>query len=138
MQFHREGYFSQLYIIFNRYLSVSEYRSTIRRVLPVPIQGIYLPTEKREELQEQYDLLSNCSSLIDRLTFEYIASQFYRGITESFISEQATRLTIMDAATTHSDEMINSLRITYQKKRQERITQELNEVTSAFQVLGKA
>jgi len=42
----------------------------------------------------------------------------------------------MDSATSHSEDMINSLRIAFQKGRQEKITQELNEVISASQVLG--
>jgi len=134
--FHQQNLFSHLYIAHNRYLTVSEYRPVIQRVIPVPIQSIHLHRDTQENFRFQTEILSPTFTLIKRLTFEYIASQLYVFLTESFLSEQATRLTIMDAATSHSEEMIHSLRILYQKKRQEKITQELNEVTNASQVLG--
>jgi len=43
----------------------------------------------------------------------------------------------MDAATTHAQDMIESLTTSYHKMRQEQITQELNEVSSAYQVLRR-
>jgi F-type H+-transporting ATPase subunit gamma len=134
--FHEQQIFSHLYIAHNQYLSVSEYRPVIQRVIPIPLQGINLPPENQVDLRLRTDILSTTPTLIERLTFEYVASQLYVFLIESFLSEQATRLKIMDAATSHSEDMIHSLRIAYQKRRQEKITQELNEVTSASQVLG--
>lgn len=134
--FHEQQVFSHLYIAHNQYLSISEYRPIIQRVIPIPLQGINLPTETQADLRFRTDILSTTQTFIERLTFEFIASQLYVFLIESFLSEQATRLKIMDAATSHSEDMIHSLRITYQKRRQEKITQELNEVTNASQVLG--
>ena len=134
--FHYQKLFSHLYIAHNRYYSVSEYRPIIQRVIPIPIQSVNLPRESQEDFRFQIEVLSPISTLIERLTFEYVASQLYAFLTESFLSEQTTRLTIMDAATNHSEDMIHSLRIVFQKRRQEKITQELNEVTNASQVLG--
>jgi len=134
--FHEEKYFSHLFIAYNQYLSVSEYRPVIQRIIPVPIQNVYITPEHRDTLRESIDIMSPSPSLEKRLSFEFIASQVYVFLIESFISEQATRFKIMDAATSHSDEMINSMRVLYQKKRQEKITQEINEVTNASQVLG--
>ncbi|NLJ49233.1 MAG: F0F1 ATP synthase subunit gamma [Candidatus Atribacteria bacterium] len=134
--FHEQQFFSHLYIAHNQYLSVNEYRPIIQRVVPIPLQGINLPIEIQLDFKLKTDILSTIPTLIEHLTFEYIASQLYVFLIESFLSEQATRLKIMDAATSHSEDMIHSLRIAYQKRRQEKITEELNEVTSASQVLG--
>ncbi|QPM68854.1 F0F1 ATP synthase subunit gamma [Atribacter laminatus] len=134
--FHEQQIFSHLYIAHNQYLSVNEYRPIIQRVIPIPMQGINLPTEIQADLRLRTDILSTTPTLVERLTFEYVASQLYVFLIESFLSEQATRLKIMDAATSHSEDMIHSLQVAYQKRRQEKITQELNEVTSASQVLG--
>jgi len=135
-KFHEQRAFSHLYIAHNQYLSVSEYRPVIQRVIPIPLQGINLPPETQMDLRLKTDILSTISPLAERLTFEYVASQLYTFLIESFLSEQSTRLKIMDSATSHSEDMINSLRIAFQKGRQEKITQELNEVISASQVLG--
>ena len=125
----KEGVFTHLYLAFNRYISVSQHQAEVIPVLPLP---------PRKEAQDKYLFLSDIKSLVERLTFEYLFASIHRAIVESFMSEQATRLTIMDAATTHAQDMIDSLTTLYHKMRQERITQELNEVSSAYQVLGKA
>jgi len=124
----KEGVFTHLYLAFNRYISVSQHQAEIIPVLPLP---------PRKEAQDKYLFLSDIKSLVERLTFEYLFASIHRAIVESFMSEQATRLTIMDAATTHAQDMIDSLTTLYHKMRQEQITQELNEVSSAYQVLGK-
>jgi len=130
--FRREGKFTHLYVAFNRYISVSQHLAEVIPVLPLSTLDKY-----KQEPQDKYLFLSDTKLLAERLSFEYLFASIYRAIVESFISEQATRLTIMDAATTHAQDMIESLTTSYHKMRQEQITQELNEVSSAYQVLRR-
>jgi len=129
-ELRKEGKFTHLYLAFNRYISVSQHRAEVVPVLPLPLEE-----RNEKEAQEKYLFLSDTKLLAERLSFEYLFASVYRAIVESFISEQATRLTIMDAATNHAQDMIESLTTWYHKMRQEQITQELNEVSSAYQVL---
>ncbi|MDI3543265.1 MAG: F-type H+-transporting ATPase subunit gamma [Candidatus Atribacteria bacterium] len=131
-ELRREGKFTHLYLAFNRYISVSQHQAEVIPVLPLSAQDKY-----SKEIQDKYIFLSDVKLLAERLSFEYLFASIYRAIVESFISEQAARLTIMDAATTHAQDMIESLTTSYHKMRQEQITQELNEVSSAYQILGR-
>ena len=119
-ELRKEGKFTHLYLAFNRYISVSQHRAEVVPVLPLPLEERY-----EKEAQEKYLFLSDTKLLAERLSFEYLFASVYRAIVESFISEQATRLTIMDAATNHAQDMIESLTTWYHKMRQEQITQEL-------------
>lgn len=126
---------THLYIAFTRYFSITNRIPTIVQIFPPQLDTKYLPVLEREKLGKNYLLLGNVLSLRNFLERQYFLGMFYQAIVESFVSEQAARFVIMDAATIHSKEIIESLTIAYHKKRQERITQELNEVTGAVEVL---
>jgi F-type H+-transporting ATPase subunit gamma len=51
-------------------------------------------------------------------------------------SEHGARMTAMDKATTNADELLNGLRINYNKARQETITKELSEIVGGAAALG--
>ena len=61
---------------------------------------------------------------------EYLASLFAAKLTESKVSEQASRRSAMDKANDNADELIEKLTIEYNKARQGAITQEITEVVS--------
>jgi F-type H+-transporting ATPase subunit gamma len=126
---------THLYIVFTRYLSVTQHVPMVIRALPPQLSAKSLRVEDRERLQKEYLLWGDLRSLQKLLERQYFLGILHRAVMESFVSEQAARFTIMDAATMHSREIIESLTISYHKKRQEKITQELNEVTGAAEVL---
>lgn len=129
--------FTHIYLAFNRYLSVTQYKTEIIPVLPLSLKSQELKEKATEDPSDKYLFLSDINSLLEQLAFQYLFACTYQAIVESFLSEQATRLTIMDAATTHAQEMIESLTTLYHKKRQEKITQELNQVSSTYEVLER-
>lgn len=125
----KEGLFTHLYIGYMRYISVSEYKPCVEQILP------YTTTSSFSK--EQYLLLSDMESLYRSLLFEYVAGKLYEALAENFMSEQAARFILMDTATTHAREALDNLLLLYAKKRQEKITQELNEATGAAEALRK-
>ena len=54
----------------------------------------------------------------------------YGCLLENTTSEQASRMTAMDAATNNANDMINKLRIQYNRQRQAVITTELTEIVA--------
>jgi F-type H+-transporting ATPase subunit gamma len=60
----------------------------------------------------------------------YVDSQLYTLLIESQLSEQASRRNAMETATDNADEMLSTLRISYNKARQNAITQEITEVVA--------
>ena len=69
-------------------------------------------------------------ALLTELTPIYLASQIYQAIVVSQASEQASRRSAMEKATDNADEILDQLKLEYNKARQGAITQEITEVIS--------
>jgi F-type H+-transporting ATPase subunit gamma len=59
----------------------------------------------------------------------------WRFLLESYASEQAARMTSMEAATNNAGDLIDRLRLEYNKARQAAITTEILEVVSGAEAL---
>ena len=64
-----------------------------------------------------------------------LSVQVFRALTESYASEQGSRMTAMDNATRNAGEMIDALTLTYNRTRQAVITSELIEIISGAEAL---
>ncbi|MBQ8636177.1 ATP synthase F1 subunit gamma [bacterium] len=65
----------------------------------------------------------------------YITNVIFQALLEAQASELSSRMSAMSAATNNAQDMISSLTIEYNKERQAKITQELNEVVSGADAL---
>lgn len=73
--------------------------------------------------------------ILSKIMPMYITNVVYQALLEAQASELASRMTAMSAATNNAQEMIKNLTIEYNKARQDKITQELNEVVSGADAL---
>lgn len=60
----------------------------------------------------------------------YVASQIYHGLLQNAAAEQSARMNAMENASKNAGEMLEGLRLNYNKVRQAKITQELCEIIS--------
>ena len=74
--------------------------------------------------------------LLERLLPRHVEIKVQRALYDSAASEQAARMTAMDAATKNANEMIDRLTLLYNRTRQAAITKELIEIVSGAQALG--
>ena len=65
----------------------------------------------------------------------YVGSSLYCAVCESVASESGARRTAMNAANKNAEEMIGSLKLTYNRARQAVITQEITEIVSGAEAL---
>jgi F-type H+-transporting ATPase subunit gamma len=73
--------------------------------------------------------------LIQELMPKILNTQIYKGVLDSNASEHGARMTAMDKATENAEEMLRSLRISYNRARQAAITTELTEIVSGAAAL---
>jgi len=123
----KAGYdFTYGQIFFNQFKSAVEYKMLSRPVLsPKAIEG-------RDQLNA-YDDVSP-ETLKDYLEFNLACSMFYASM-EGAASEQSARMTAMDNASNNAGDMIDSLRLTFNRTRQSVITRELIEIISGASAL---
>ena len=62
-------------------------------------------------------------------------TQIFKGVLDSHASEHGARMTAMDKATENAEEMLKTLRISYNRARQAAITTELTEIVSGAAAL---
>ena len=74
--------------------------------------------------------LNECTISNDRLK-----TQLYKAVLDSNASEHGARMTAMDKASENANEMLRSLKISYNRARQAAITTELTEIVSGAAAL---
>ncbi len=74
-------------------------------------------------------------AVFNRIVPKFVMSLLTCGIVESYASEQGARRTAMESATDNADQMIESLSLIYNRARQEKITNEINEIVSGANAL---
>ena len=66
--------------------------------------------------------------VLTELLVRYVESQVYQGVVENIACEQAARMVAMKAASDNAGNLINDLKLVYNKARQAAITQEISEI----------
>ena len=74
-------------------------------------------------------------AVFNRIVPKFIMSLIDCAVVESFASEQGARRTAMESATDNADQMISNLSLVYNRARQEKITNEINEIVSGANAL---
>jgi len=120
-----EGKIDMLFIASNEFVNTMTQKPTVEQLLP-------LRADENEKLQHHWDYIyePDDASLLEGLLLRYIESQTYQAVVENKACEQAARMVAMKNATDNAKELINELKLIYNKARQAAITQELGEIVS--------
>lgn len=126
----KEGIVDAVYIVYNGYKNVITQELHVSRVLPVNVQGYDCEEVKNSvlELEAQDE-----EKMLDSLVTKYAEYNMYYALIDSVAAEHSARMQAMDAATNNAKEMVNSLKVKFNKARQEAITTELIEIISGVE-----
>ena len=104
----------------------------------------WLPVEQMEAVEEatdgprfsaDYIFEPNQQELLDYLVPSILQTTFQSYLLDTHASEHGARMTAMDKATENAQELMNDLRVFYNKARQEAITSELSEIVGGAAAL---
>jgi len=126
----KEGKVDAVYIVYNGYKNVITQELHVNRVLPVNVDGYDCEEAKNTvlELEAQDE-----EKMLDSLVTKYAEYNMYYALIDSVAAEHSARMQAMDAATNNAKEMVNSLKVKFNKARQEAITTELIEIISGVE-----
>ncbi len=124
-----DGKIDTAYLIFEKFKSVLSQKVTEIQITPIN------KPEGKKDMDTQYILEPEKEELLKALLPKLIYSEVYRAFLEAAASEQAARMTAMDAATKNAAEMIQHLTLAFNKARQAQITRELIEISSAIEAM---
>ena len=119
-----KGKYHEIHLIY------SEYKNSM---VFVPKDLTILPLSQVETNVNGYGpiLEPDENSLVENLIPIYIKTIVHSKLLESEVCEQAARCNAMDNATNNAKELLDELRIEFNKARQSAITQEITEIVSA-------
>ena len=128
---YEKGELNAVYIAYTRFINTMKQESVIEQLLP--LSGEQMQAETRESgTQHSWDYLyePDAQSVIDDLLVRYVESLAYQAVAENMASEQSARMVAMKAATDNAGNVINELKLVYNKTRQAAITKELSEIVA--------
>jgi F-type H+-transporting ATPase subunit gamma len=125
-----EGRFDVVEIVYSQFKNAATQRFEVERFLPIPkVQG------KSGATKADFIYDPSKEELIAELMPKILNTQLYKAVLDSNASEHGARMTAMDKASDNAQEMLRSLKISYNRARQAAITTELTEIVSGAAAL---
>jgi len=113
----------QYTLLYNKFVSVIAFDVAPKTLKGPSVLGESGVFDEYEFEGEKEDVLANLYQF-------NLATQLYSSLLENVTSEQASKMTAMDSATTNANEMIEKLTIIYNRQRQAKVTTELTEIVA--------
>ena len=127
-----EGKLDAVHLCFNRFVNTMKQEPTVTALLPLTADGLQSAGAKAAAEGKGYawDYIyePDAAVVIDELLKRYIEALVYQAVAENMASEQAARMVAMKAATDNAGNLIDELKLVYNKTRQAAITKELSEI----------
>lgn len=131
-----EGGFDEIRIVYNEFKSAISQLVVCETLVPASIESSSFADDKNTSgFSKELLFEPSAEDMIEDLLKKHFELQVYRCMSESVASEHGARMSAMENATTNAKSVINSLTLTYNKLRQEKITTELTEITSGAEAL---
>jgi len=130
MKAFEEKQFDVVELVYSQFKNAATQRFVVERFLPIP------KVEKKDGATKA-DFIYDPSKeqLIAELMPKILNTQLYKAVLDSNASEHGARMTAMDKASENANEMLRSLKISYNRARQATITTELTEIVSGAAAL---
>ena len=124
---YAEGKLSAVYLCYTKFINTMRQESVVEQLLPLAAESL-----KMEKGQHSWDYIyePDAQSVIDELLVRYVESLVYQAVAENMASEQSARMVAMKSATDNAGNVIDELKLVYNKTRQAGITKELSEIVS--------
>ena len=123
LEAYRDDEIQRLFIVSNVFVNTMTQNPTVLQMLP-------LPPDEDTELGDIWDYIyePDAQTLLDEVSVRYIEGLIYQAVLENLASEHAARMLAMKNATDNASDLIDELKLVYNKARQAAITQEISEI----------
>lgn len=132
-----EGFVSKKYDVVE--IAYSKFKNA---AVQIPTNEAFLPllpeeTEAQEETSNSTDYIfePNREEIVERILPNALKIQVYKALLDSHAAEHGARMTAMHSATENAGELLQELKISYNKARQAAITTEILEIVAGSEAL---
>jgi F-type H+-transporting ATPase subunit gamma len=127
------GEVDQVRVLYPKFVNTLTQQPLLRNLLPVPAEEIDV---EGETVGGEYLFEPDAQGVLDAILPHYIAFQLFQMALNARASEHSARMVAMKNATDNAKDLIKDLTLEYNKVRQENITTELLEITTAQLAVG--
>lgn len=117
-------------VLYTGFASIFSQTPSVATLLPID-----LPESEKEKTSQPTLFEPSLTDIMPGLLRHYLEMSLFQSILESYVSEQAARMIAMQNATNNAKDIIEGLRLEYNKTRQAKITSELLDITSSRRAL---
>jgi F-type H+-transporting ATPase subunit gamma len=117
------GELDQLYICYTKFINTMKQEPVCEQLLPLSGEQIGAPEGYWDYLYEPEPV-----SVVNELMTRYIESLIFHAVAENMASEQSARMVAMKSASDNAKNVIDELKLVYNKARQAAITKEISEI----------
>ncbi|MFZ4522497.1 MAG: ATP synthase F1 subunit gamma [Bacteroidales bacterium] len=126
--------FDRIDIVYNQFKNAAVQNLIVEQYLPIvppkPIAGA--PSMKAES---DYIFEPDQETIVRELIPKTLRIQLFKSVLDSYASEQGARMTAMNKATENAKDLLRDLNISYNKARQNAITNAILEIVSGAEAL---
>lgn len=123
-----DGEFDELVCVYTNFVTMLGQEPAQLRLLPLDKELLSDGSEAKFTLVEP-----GAGAVFNSVIPDAVAGLIWGAVCESFASELASRRTAMESATSNADEIIDDLRLKYNKARKSTITRQITEIVSGAQ-----
>ncbi len=125
-----KGEFDKVELVYSQFKNAATQIFVNEAYLPIPkIQG------SENTTQSDFIFEPSAETLVTELMPKILNTQVYKAMLDAHASEHGARMTAMDKATENANELLRSLKLSYNRARQAAITTELTEIVSGAAAL---
>lgn len=136
------GKVSSVQILYSNFVNVFTQIPVMTQILPVKITDdahlLFRSNNTKAPIAEEKQLVENAfelyepspTEMLPQLLKHYLEMNLYHYLLESHLAEQAARMLAMQNATDNARDIITQLTLEYNKARQEKITNEILDISS--------
>ena len=119
---YSQGYFDEVHMIYTDFVNTIRQVPVVKKLLPIE------PAEPSVSMAPEYIFEPSPEVVLSQVLYGFTEVQVLQALYESIASEHSARMVAMRNATDAAGELIDSLTLTYNKARQEGITNELMDI----------
>jgi len=125
-----EREFDAVELVYSEFKNAATQRFVVEQFLPIP-----KTKTAGTNIKADFIFDPNKEELIAELMPKILNTQLYKAVLDANASEHGARMTAMDKASENANELLRSLKISYNRARQAAITTELTEIVSGAAAL---
>ncbi len=130
---YEQGEFDEVRMVYPEFINILTQQPRVVRLFPVVMPETHQKARETDIIFEP-----DPSTVLEALIPRFVEMTVYRAMLELAASEQSARMVAMRAATENATEIIEGLRLAYNKLRQSRITSEIIDIAAGANALADA